>query len=63
MVIGDKASNLNAFVIAPVPPLAIATMPVTLVAEFALPLRGPLKLLAVNAPVNGTKLSLELAVR
>ena len=33
------------------------------VAELAFPFSGPTKLSAVNAPVEGTKLSLELAVR
>lgn len=35
VVIGDKASNAAAFVVAPVPPLAKATTPVTFVAEVA----------------------------
>ena len=46
MVIGERASNPAAFVVAPVPPLATPTVPVTLhavVAVEAFPVNGPLK--------------------
>ena len=36
---------------------------VAVVAVLAFPVRGPTKLLAVNAPVEGIKLSRELATR
>ncbi len=60
VVIGDNASNAAALVEAPVPPLAKATTPVTLVAEVAFPLSAPIKVVALRAPVRGTYLRREL---
>lgn len=67
VVIGDKALNPALAVVCPVPPFAIATVPVTLAAFppidrlEAVPVRpvpAPANDVAVNTPVFGTKLNL-----
>ena len=72
VVIGDKALNADPAVVWPVPPLATATVPVTLAAlppmdrPEAVPVKpvpAPAKPVADNTPVLGTKLNLvELVV-